>query len=204
MIKIFESSPTQQELFRTALFGVLWGIVEITIGTVLHSAKIPFRGTLISLIAVCLIICGRHFADYRGATFTMGAIAASIKLLAGAGFNITPFTAIIFEALIAEIIFSVFGYRKLTALLTGALIMLYTFVHGIIMQGIFLGFDVYKIYVRIIHELSSSLNIDGYPILMTVILIIIFYAGAGMFSALIGWKVARRTKEIILKMEHEI
>jgi ABC-type thiamin/hydroxymethylpyrimidine transport system permease subunit len=204
MIKIFNSSPTQEELFRTAVFGVLWGIVEITIGTVLHSAKIPFRGTIISLIVVCLITCGRNFAGYRGATLTMGAIAASLKILAGTGFNITPFAAIIFEALTAEIIFSAFGYRKVSALLTGAFVMLYTLSHGFIMQGIFLGFDVYKIYVRIIRELSSILHIDGYPILMIAMVIIIFYAGAGMFSAFIGLKIATRTKEIILRMENEI
>jgi len=36
----------QNEFISTALFGALWGLIEISLGTILHASKIPFRGTV--------------------------------------------------------------------------------------------------------------------------------------------------------------
>jgi len=187
----------QNEFISTALFGALWGLIEISLGTILHASKIPFRGTVLTIIAVVIITISRSFINYKGSMTAISSVAATLKLITLPGFNITPFIAIMMQGIIAEIVFSFFTYSFISSLLTGSLILLYTLIHSLIMQGIFFGFGIYNVYLEILNSIGKAINYEGEMSLILIPLIVFLYifigAGAGWF----GYVTSNRTKEIL-------
>jgi ABC-type thiamin/hydroxymethylpyrimidine transport system permease subunit len=185
------------ELITSALFGALWGVIEVFLGTILHASKIPFRGTVLTIIAVVLITTSRSFINYKGSMIAISAVAATLKLITLPGFNITPFIAIIMQGIIAEIVFSFFNYNFISSLFAGSSIMLYTLIHSLIMQGIFFGLGIYNVYIELLNSIGRAMNYDGQMSLVLIPIIILLYilfgAGAGWY----GYATANRTKQIL-------
>jgi len=194
---IMKKNLNYNEFISTALFGALWGIIEISLGTILHATKIPFRGTALTIIAVVLITISRSFINYKGSIIAISSVVASIKLITLPGFNITPFIAIMMEGFIGEIIFSTLSYNFISSLLAGLSIMIYTLLHSLIMQGIFFGLGIYNVYLGIMNSIGKAINYDGEISLILIPVIVFLYiligAGAGWF----GYATANRTKEIL-------
>lgn len=189
---------SESNLVNTAVFAALWGVTEVYVGTLLHASKLPFRGSIMSLAAILILVGARAVLNYKGSLILLGIVTATFKLFLGMGFNITPFLAIIIESLIAEIILHRFGFNKFTSLLTGLIIMLYTFIHGLVMQAIFLGTDIYKIYFDIILQLTSYLGLTQNNVLMLLILLPITYLSIGASIGLFGWSIG---KNILILLE---
>jgi hypothetical protein len=181
----------------TALFGTLWGIVEISLGTLLHASKLPFRGTLLTLLAVVLITVSRSFINYKGSIIAISSVAAVLKLVTLPGFNITPFIAIMMEGIIAEIVFSVFAYGLISSLVTGSLILFYVLIHSLLMQGIFFGFCIYNVYLGVMSSIGKAMNYEGEITLILINVIILLYLIAGAGAGWFGYAAAVRTKEIL-------
>ena len=47
-----------RELVTLAVFGVLWGIVEISLGTVLKSLNVPLSGVVLGAIGLSIALVG--------------------------------------------------------------------------------------------------------------------------------------------------
>ncbi len=94
---------SESNLVNTAVFAALWGVTEVYVGTLLHASKLPFRGSIMSLAAILILVGARAVLNYKGSLILLGIVTATFKLFLGMGFNITPFLAIIIESLIAEI-----------------------------------------------------------------------------------------------------
>ncbi len=195
--KFMKNDLDYNELITTALFGALWGVIEVFLGTILHASKIPFRGTALTIIAVVLITTSRSFINYKGSMIAISAVAATLKLITLPGFNITPFIAIMMQGIIAEIVFSFFNYNFISSLFAGSSIMLYTLIHSLIMQGIFFGLGIYNVYIELLNSIGRAINYDGQMSLVLIPIIILLYilfgAGAGWY----GYATANRTKEIL-------
>ncbi|HSL90671.1 MAG TPA: hypothetical protein VK870_15310 [Ignavibacteriaceae bacterium] len=185
------------ELITTALFGALWGVIEVFLGTILHASKIPFRGTALTIIAVVLITTSRSFINYKGSMIAISAVAATLKLITLPGFNITPFIAIIMQGIIAEIVFSFINYNFITSLFAGSSIMLYTLIHSLIMQGIFFGLGIYNVYIDLLNSIGKAINYDGQLSLVLIPVIFLLYILIGVGAGWFGYATANRTKEIL-------
>jgi hypothetical protein len=192
-----ENNKRKNEIILTALFGTLWGVIEISIGTLLHASKMPFRGTLLTIIAVVIIIISRSFVNYKGSLVAISSVAAAIKLITLPGFNITPFLAIMIEGIIGEMVFSIFSYSLFSSLISGSLILLYTLTHSLIMQGVFFGFGIYNVYLEILNSIGKAINYNGEISYLLIPVIILIYILLGMAAGWFGWKTAKRSKEIL-------
>lgn len=188
---------SKNEIVMTALFGALWGVIELTLGTVLHAAKLPFRGTLLTIVAVVLISISRSFVNYKGSILAISSVAASLKLITIPGFNITPFLAIMIEGIIGELVFSILSYNLISSLITGALILLYTLIHSFVMQGVFFGFGIYNVYLDLINSIGKSINYKGEISYLIVPIIVLMYILFGLFAGWFGWATANRAREIL-------
>lgn len=185
------------ELITTALFGALWGVIEVFLGTILHASKIPFRGTVLTIIAVVLITTSRSFINYKGSMIAISAVVATLKLITLPGFNITPFIAIIMQGIIAEIIFSFFNYNFISSLFAGSSILIYTLIHSLIMQGIFFGLGIYNVYIELLNSIGKAINYDGQMSLVLIPVIFLLYILIGAGTGWFGYATANRTKEIL-------
>src|SRR5512139_3930216 len=94
-----------RELVTLAVFGALWGLVEISLGSVFHAINLPLTGMLLSVIGAMVLCIGRLFVPHRGSTIFIGVIAMFLKLFSIGNILIGPMVGILAEALIAELIF---------------------------------------------------------------------------------------------------
>ncbi|PIZ26370.1 MAG: hypothetical protein COY47_00885, partial [Chloroflexi bacterium CG_4_10_14_0_8_um_filter_57_5] len=99
---------TTRQLVTMAVFGALWGVVEISLGSVLHAIKIPLTGLALSTIGLLVALIGRLFVPKRGSTFFIGVIATVLKLFSIGNIVIGPMIGILAEALVAELILDIF------------------------------------------------------------------------------------------------
>ncbi len=194
-MKLIRHKITRQELFIIAVFGAVWGFIEITAGTGMQIAKVPLRGFIMTFLAGIILTSAKGFARFRGSLIYIAAITATFKFTAMGGFVLTPLIAIISEAVIAEIIFSLPGYRMLTAALAGTGIIFYTFVHAFLAHIFFYGFDILKIYDKLLKKVTvfTGIELDNYYALITVTAALIVLLGST--SGILGFRIARRTKD---------
>lgn len=93
-------------------FGAIWGIVEASLGYVLHLIPIPISGLIMFPIATFILIKAYKATDSKAALIYIGFIAAAIKsidlLLPGLSIfkTINPMFSIVLEAVVVAVAYS--------------------------------------------------------------------------------------------------
>jgi ABC-type thiamin/hydroxymethylpyrimidine transport system permease subunit len=183
---------TTRELVTLGVFGALWGGVEISLGSLLHTLNIPMRGIFLSAVGLLVAMVGRYFVPRVGSTLFVGMIAALLKMLSLGGIVVWPMIAIAMEAILAELILSTLRKPSRVAFIfTGAVGVFYTLVHPFLTQGLLAGQGVLFVWEILLEEgtrlfglpLSAAVGVIG---LMAAIRLII-----GAIAGLIAWDAAR-------------
>ena len=116
-----------RELVTMTVFGALWGIVEIGLGSLLHALNLPMTGAIMAASGLTIALTGRLFISRPGSTFFIGIIAMLLKLFSIGGVVAGPMVGILAEAAIAEFILTAFGQpSRLAFILSGAFGVLWT------------------------------------------------------------------------------
>jgi hypothetical protein len=177
----------QEELHRniiyTLVFGITWGFLEILLGSMLYNFSLIFKGIIISSITVLILVSVKSFILYKSSLIFVGIIAALLRG-AASGFIITNAVfAIIIEAVIAELIFSVWSYKNITAVISGSLIVLYSYIHSLIFHG-----SLPAAYIKYLYRttVESLISIEISDTVLTAVLIVY-----GVIIILIGATVGR-------------
>jgi len=122
-----------RELVTLAVFGTLWGISEISLGSILHAIKLPLTGSIMAGIGLLLAMIARTFVPRRGSTLFVGLIAMILKLFSIGSIVVTPMLAIFMQALIAELVLSLFpAPTRFSNILAGGLGVLWNLLHPFI------------------------------------------------------------------------
>ncbi|MFN3306960.1 MAG: hypothetical protein ACK42Z_07225 [Candidatus Kapaibacteriota bacterium] len=187
------------DIYRTGVLGGLWSFIEITFGTWLHSAKIPFRGLILSLVAASLLAFAKNILHYRGSLIMLGLITITIKTSLTGVFILNPIIAIFLESIFAEFTFLVFKPNLFSSMLCGASVLFYTFMHSVIAQIFFFGFDIIKVYVAIIGKfIQLPIEKSTYALIL-VLGYLLIHVILGTFAGLFGFKLSEKTKLILLQ-----
>src|SRR5688500_13846567 len=83
----------------------LWAVCEAFAGGIMHAAKIPFTGMIVSSLAVTCIILIAYFVPVRGSIIKATIIVAIFKLLLSPHSPPTAYLAVFFQGYIAELLF---------------------------------------------------------------------------------------------------
>jgi hypothetical protein len=183
----------REEVLFTALFGALWGVIEVVPGTILHMARMPMRGFILAFSAAVILVCAKEFARYRGSLILIGAVAASFKAMSAGGFVLTPVLAIILESIACETVYLLPGFKPIKPVIAGAAVMLYTFLHSIAAQLIFFGMNIFDIYNEmLIKTFGKMLNGNYVVIVLTAFALAHIIAGA--IAGYLGKRISEQTK----------
>lgn len=180
-----------------AIFGALWGLLEVVIGNALHMARVPFRGVLLSLCAIALLVCAREFLRPRGSLLLVGAVAASLKGASMGGLALAPMIAIAAEAALAEGIFALAGFHRGSALLAGGTIMVYTVMHSLAAQGVLFGLDIYRLYMDSLERLGEFIQLPPRSAWLLLAILAGGQIALGVGAAFFGWQVGQRTRILL-------
>jgi hypothetical protein len=127
----------EKQIPRILLIGIIWGLIEILIAPMIKSAQPALFGFLMPFITVIIILTGRYFVPAYGSVILMGIIAAVMKYLLAGMILTGAFMAILLEALLAEIILSIFNMNLFSYILVGISVELYSAFHPLLSRGVF-------------------------------------------------------------------
>jgi ABC-type thiamin/hydroxymethylpyrimidine transport system permease subunit len=176
---------TTRELVTMAVFGAIWGLVEITLGSVFHAIDLPLSGLVLAVIGVMVASIGRLFIPKRGSTIFIGIIAMVLKLFSIGSAVIGPMIGILVEALIAEIIFVGFGKpSKFAFILAGAATALVTMVQPFVTGVLLFGRNLLVLWLDL---LDMGTRLFGIPYQAALWIVITFVAVHVVLGCIGGW-----------------
>lgn len=163
-------------LIQVLFFGAIWGIVEATLGYVLHFIPATIAGSIMFPIAGIILYKAYNTTRSRGALIAIGAVAASIKavnfLLPQYSIfkTINPMMSIIMEALMVFVVVTMLTSEK-----TSHRILAFP-IASIAWRGLFVAWMGY--------QYATTGNLA--PYISTTPLILNFVVVSGLLSGAIG------------------
>lgn len=189
---------TVRELVYVAIFGAIWGALEISAGSYLHLIFPPLTtpfigvGSIMTGLGMVVALVGRLFVPKRGSVVMIGVITAILKALSVGGVVVSPMLAIIIESLLAEIGLLVsrrpsrWGFA-----LAGSLAVVWTFFHKFLASYFLLGRGIYEIYLEVLRSGAQALGMEtGYAFIIIAVLLLVRIVVGGM-AGWVAWELGK-------------
>jgi hypothetical protein len=176
---------TTRQLVTLAVFGALWGISEISLGSILHALKIPLTGAFMAAIGLCIALVGRLFVPRRGSTLFIGVIAMFLKLFSIGNILLGPMIGILAEAVVAELVLSLFkSPTRFVFILAGGLGVLFTVIHPFITGPLLFGRGILSVWLDTI---DVGARLFGLPAGAAIAIIAILAGVHLLIGCAAGW-----------------
>ena len=142
---------TTRNLVTLAVFAALWGLSEISLGSVLKALDLPFSGATLAAIGMLIALTARLFVPRRGTTLFIGVTVMILKLFSIGSIIIGPMIGIFMEAVLAEVVLSFFPRPSLPAfLLAASSALLWVFAQPFITGVLLFGRDLFTIWLDLL------------------------------------------------------
>ena len=183
---------TTRQLVTMAVFGALWGVVEIGLGSVLHAIKIPLTGLTLTAIGLLVALIGRLFVPKRGSTFFIGVIAMLLKLFSIGNIIIGPMIGILTEALVAELILDIFPKpTRLAFILAVAGGALWTLFQPFVTGLLIFGRSLLAVWLDTIDQGSRLFGLSSQAALWIVLALVLLYLAVGAVGGWLAWSLGQ-------------
>jgi len=185
-----------RELVILAVFGVLWGIVEISLGTVLKSINIPLSGVVMAAVGLMIALVGRKFVPLKGSTLFIGVIAMVLKLFSLGGVIIGPMIGILSEAIIAEIILSLRkNPSRILFIFAGGIGVLWSLLQPFVTNPILFGRSILMVWLNLLDLGSRIFGIEIEAAILILIIMVAVHIGIGGLAGWFAWEVGKLLQE---------
>ncbi len=178
-----------RDLVTLAVFGAIWGVLEMSLGSMLHALHVPFLGAIMGGIGLLVALTGVLFVPKKGAVLTIGIVAMLLKAFSIGGVVLNPMIGIFAESLLAEIGLAIVGWSRgrWQLVFAGALGVLWSFFHPFLTQGILAGHGILTIYHRLASKTAGILGLSPNAVLLAVAALILIHLVAGAIAGWIAW-----------------
>ncbi|MBL7064856.1 MAG: hypothetical protein ISS49_11720 [Anaerolineae bacterium] len=191
------STFTVRDWVYVAVFGALWGALEMTLGAYLHVLFPPiantfFTGLIMAGIGVAIALVGRYFVNRPGAVLSIGIITTLLKVLSLGGIKIGPVVAILAEAILMELaLLSKAPPTRWRYVLAGTLAVGWNFFHKFVMMRLLYGKGITEVYLKMVEDGSQALGLDiGYAVAIIGVLFL-FRVAVGAAAGWLAWRLGR-------------
>jgi hypothetical protein len=196
------SSYSVRSWVTVGLFGALWGVFELTLGSVLHSIFPPqantfLTGLVMGGIGVAVALTGRHFVPQRGSVLLIGVVTALVKMLSPGGIKVGPVVAIVVEsALMEAVLWLARSPRRAAFSVAGALAVGWNLPHKFVMMRLLYGEGAVEVFTKMVREGSEMLGLSVSAGLLIVAILLLARLAVGAVGGWGAWElggaVARR------------
>ena len=182
-----------RELATIAVFGTLWGISEITMGSVLHALNIPLSGAFLAAIGIIIALIGRVFVPKRGSILFIGLIAMLLKLFTLGGIVIGPMVAILSEAILTELVLSLSRKPRLFSfMLAGSIGITWSLVQPLVTGPLLFGRTLFIVWLDLLDSGSRLLGLNSSAIFFIAAGLLVIYLAIGSAAGWIAWVIAKQ------------
>lgn len=183
---------TTRQLVTLAVFGALWGVVEISLGALLHAIDIPLSGMVLAATGLAVALTGRLFVPRRGSTLFIGVIAMALKLFSIGSVVLGPMIGILSEALVAEAILSLFNRpTRFALLLAGGLGVLWTLIHPFVTNPILFGRGIFMVWLDMLDRGARLFGLDPNAWIWIVAVLAAVHLLTGGVAGWLAWNAGR-------------
>ena len=176
-------------------FGALWGSIEITLGSFLHSLRLPFGGTLLASLGAMLLVAARQILPWRGATLCTAIVAALCKSISPGGVILGPMVAIATEGLLVELALLLAPRSRLSSVAAGSLCALWSTFQKVITQVVYYGAGVLSLYLAALRRGRDWLGLPASAGWWAVVVILAVVLVLGGGAGLLGRRIGQRSRE---------
>jgi hypothetical protein len=175
-----------------ALFGALWGSLELSVGTILQLSRMPLRGTIMAFFGLLCMFTLRKLQPEPGICLLTGFVVIVLKVFSMGGFIPGPVIGIGLEAIIVELTFAVTKNTRLSAALSGAGVLVSHPIQMVLMIRLMSGPEPLAVMVRSLSSLLEKMSINPPSVQILAVLFLGFWFMAGLFLGLGAWRIAGR------------
>jgi hypothetical protein len=181
---------TTRQLVILAVFGALWGLVEISLGAVLHAIRMPMTGVFLSAVGLTIVMIGRLFVPKVGATLFIGIVAMILKLFSIGTVVVGPMVGILAAALIAEIVLSAARRpSRIAFMLAGGIALLWTLVQPFFTGLLLFGRDALGIWLGLLEEGGRLIGVGSEAAVLIMLVLIGLRLLLGAAAGWLAWDV---------------
>lgn len=182
-----------RHLVLIAIFGALWGALELSLGSALHALDVPFSGLFLAGVGIAVALVGYRFTRRRGSVVQIGLVAALLKAASIGGNVLMPMIGILAEALIVETALALTrGRARGSYVVAGACGTLWPLVHPFVTQGLVAGRGILTVWGWLLEDGMALLGLPAEAALVIVGVLIAFHMAVGAVAGLIAWQTAER------------
>lgn len=124
-------------------YGATLSLIEVALGSILHSFKIPFSGVVLSLnqgfILSRAVILSKDLSENNWSTYSISNVAAVLKSLSPAGKKLGPMLSLSMQGLFFNLGIVFFGTNLVGLCTAMVLLSIWTFIQPIITYYLFFG-----------------------------------------------------------------
>ena len=177
-----------------AVFGALWGLWEMSAGSVVHALNLPVKGVIMSSVGIFILLVGRTFVPEAGSSFTIGAIAATLKIFSFGGIVLSPFLAILIESSLAEIFLTLTRSSLSGYIFAGGTAVMWSPLHRLLIQGLIFSSRIYEFYLQLLKQASRLLHIPESRAILLFVAYLLFLFILGSLVGLAAYFIGRTLK----------
>jgi len=190
-----------RDLVYVAIFGAMWGALEMTLGSWLHAifpqAVTPLigAGAIMTAMGIIVALVGRFFVPKSGSVLMIGVVAALLKALSVGGVKLSPMLAIVIECLLAEV--GLLAARKPGRwgfALAGALALIWTFLHKFFGSYVFLGKAITDVYLGMVKQGAQVLGLDAGWAFVIIAVFVVLRIVLGGAAGWLAWGLGRAVR----------
>jgi hypothetical protein len=182
-----------RQLVTMAVFGALWGFLEISLGSLFHAIHLPLTGTFLAAAGITVALSGRLFVPVKGSTLFIGVIAMVLKLFSLGSIVLSPMIAIFAEALVAELVLSAFrSPGKAAFLIAGAASNLWPFLHPFITNPLLFGRGIFVVWLDTLDQGARLFHLNDNAWIWILSGLVVVHLLAGIFAGLLAWSAGQQ------------
>lgn len=177
---------------KSSIIGTVWASSEIVLGSFLHNLKVPFSGSILTAIAIVILVSVSYVWKEKGIFWRAGLICALMKTMSPSAVIFGPMIAIFTESLLLEISVRILGKNFVGFVLGSVLAVSWSFAQKIVNFLIFYGFNIVELYKNIMKLTEKQLNLQFDTLWIPILILLSAYVFIGLVSAIIGIKTGKK------------
>jgi len=176
---------------KAAVLGSMWGSIEIIVGSFLHNLRVPFTGTILSAVAVALLVGGYSLWHEKGLIWRAGVVCALMKSISPSAVIIGPMIGILAEAFTLELFARMSRGRTIGLVIGGGIALCLPFVQSIVSLLIAYGLNIAILYVEAYRVVAKNFSIQSLNPYEAIGLFLVLNALFGFCAAFLGMAIGK-------------
>lgn len=181
---------------EAAVFGALWGAVEITIGSFLYATRLPLKGVFLSSLAAAVLVASHMLIRRPWFPLRAALICVALRTLAPDGIRGGLMFALLFQGFEVSLFFILLRSPLLAGIAAGITAAVASQIQSFVVRLFTYGADFWDLFLSLLNKAERLFHLDsgnGWAIVSGYLILVGLVGATG---GLLGWKVGKTAVEI--------